>query len=436
MSNFDYSKTMMLKIDVGIPDNNGGCKVMNTFAQVLEKIKVIDALTFGTPKIVYLVGWQYNGHDDRYPAFFEVNEHVKFDNMTARESLLHLIAEAKQYHTTVSLHINLSDAYKQSELWQEYVDNDLILKKSSGALKPTGTWNSRTAYQVRFAAEVKSGYFKKRVDRLFELVPLSEIGTVHIDAFFVRRGKDTTIESEKAARRDMIKYFNSKGCDVTSEFIYREWKCGYRAFWGKCDTLGLIPAVWNLRMTQREYMKYHPTVLAGGTLTLELQVDKKLNYLFYENMHGEGVCSGEGWELKFLHDFAVQTVPYFYLNEQHCRKITGFGNGRTAHFSGGIETQINDKIIKADGKIVKRAETLMLPVRHLKNTYFAYSKEPCEMSFPFGYSAAIINQVTKDGLKEYTSVKVSGDLKLKFDADTAYLIKGTDTVSEKGSIIK
>src|SRR5574344_885355 len=101
-NNFDYSRTMMLKIDIGSPDNKGGCNLINTFSQVLEKIKIIDNITCGAPKIVYLVGWQYNGHDDRYPAFFEVNEHAKCDGMTAHESLMWLIEEAKKYHTTVS----------------------------------------------------------------------------------------------------------------------------------------------------------------------------------------------------------------------------------------------------------------------------------------------------------------------------------------------
>ncbi|NLA77700.1 MAG: hypothetical protein GX851_07750 [Clostridiales bacterium] len=421
--NFDYSKTMMLKIGIGSPDNKGGCNLINNFSDVLEKIKIIDAITCGAPKIVYLVGWQYNGHDDRYPAFFEVNEHARAFGMSARESLLHLIEEAKKYHTTVSLHINLSDIYKESELWQEYIDNDLVLRKANGSLKPTGTWNSRTAYQVRFAEEVKSGYYKKRVDKLFELVPLSQIGTVHVDAFFVRRGKGTSIKAEKAAWREMIKHFNSRGCDVTSEFIYREWKCGYRAFWGKNDTLGLIPAVWNLRMTQREYMKYHPSLLAGGTLTLDLQVDKKLQYLFYENMHGEGVCDGDEWWKRFLHDFALQTVPYFYLNAQHCKKITGIFDSRVAHFTGGIETRIKNREIRENGQTVKKAEALMLPISWLPGAYLAYSSAARTEDFPFPHSRATIFRVTPDGPKEEKTVLPNGRLSLEFDNDCAFLIK-------------
>ena len=59
----------------------------------------MDKRTVGIPKIVYLVGWQYNGHDSKYPAWFEVNERLKRpEDKTALESLKWLMKEA----TTVS----------------------------------------------------------------------------------------------------------------------------------------------------------------------------------------------------------------------------------------------------------------------------------------------------------------------------------------------
>jgi len=36
---------------------------------VLDRIRVIDALTRGIPKIMYLVGWQFQGHDSKYPSW-------------------------------------------------------------------------------------------------------------------------------------------------------------------------------------------------------------------------------------------------------------------------------------------------------------------------------------------------------------------------------
>jgi len=43
-------------------------KDVTTFADALELIKRIHRLTGGAPQVVYLVGWQYRGHDTGYPA--------------------------------------------------------------------------------------------------------------------------------------------------------------------------------------------------------------------------------------------------------------------------------------------------------------------------------------------------------------------------------
>ena len=116
--NHDYSRTWVTKIALAVPDRKGGCEVRVTFEQALEMIRQSDNLSLGVPKIVYLVGWQYNGHDDKYPAFFEVNEPLKRpQDATAEESLRWLMREARKYHTTVSLHINMVDAFEESPLW-------------------------------------------------------------------------------------------------------------------------------------------------------------------------------------------------------------------------------------------------------------------------------------------------------------------------------
>lgn len=423
---FDYSKTILMKLDIGIPDNRGGCRLFNTFAQALEKIRIADALTAHAPKIVYLVGWQYQGHDDKYPAFFEVNEAAKRpQDKTARDSLLWLMEEAKKYHTTVSLHINLSDAYPDSPLWEEYLRNDLILKNARGKPKVTGKWNDRTAYQVRFAAEYKSGYFQKRVDRLLELLPIAETGTIHVDAFFVRRGRATAIPEEKRYRRKMIAYFMQKGIDVTSEFIYRERNCGLRLHTGESDIIGLIPAIWNLRMTQKDYLRYPPQLLAGGRLNMDLQRDKGLQYLFYGNTHGEPCFNlpPEEWQAAFTKSFALGAVPYLFLNGHKLQKITGRGKKRTAFFADGVQTAIRSKTIRQNSRMFKEDETLCLPIHWQEGAWYAYSSTRCEQSFDLPASEIEISRICENGL-ERTERKTAenGRFRLCFDGKSGYLI--------------
>ena len=73
-----YDQSVVMKIFLAERTDEGkGCKVHLTFEQSLEVIERLDRITCGAPKIVYLVGWQYNGHDSKYPAWGEVNHRFR-----------------------------------------------------------------------------------------------------------------------------------------------------------------------------------------------------------------------------------------------------------------------------------------------------------------------------------------------------------------------
>jgi hypothetical protein len=63
----------------------------------LDAIRKIDNLTLGIPKIIFLVGWQFNGHDSGYPSWSVVNEHLKRpQDATALDSLKWLMVSARE----------------------------------------------------------------------------------------------------------------------------------------------------------------------------------------------------------------------------------------------------------------------------------------------------------------------------------------------------
>src|SRR2546427_9324255 len=73
-----YDQSLVMKIFLAERTDEGrACKVYLTFEQALEVIERLDRITCGAPKIVYLVGWQYNGHDSKYPAWGGVNHRLK-----------------------------------------------------------------------------------------------------------------------------------------------------------------------------------------------------------------------------------------------------------------------------------------------------------------------------------------------------------------------
>lgn len=401
---YDYTRTLMLKLDLAIPDPEMGCKVMCTFDQALEIVKQIDRMTPGYTKVLYLVGWQYNGHDDRYPEFFEVNGQLKSPgDATARDSLLRLVEEAQKYNTVISYHINISDAYQESALWPEYMANDLILLGRNGQPKVTGVWGGRNAYQVRLAQEWESGYFQKRVDRLLELLPIEEAGTIHIDAFFVRKGRHTPIAREKAARRKMIEYFNSRGVEVTSEFIYREQNSGLRLHWGPSDTIGLIPAFWNPVLSPREILKYPAARVGYGEQCTALTPYKSLEWLIYGNLHGEDILLDHekpAWAQQFLKRFITYTVPHYYLNQFQRQKVRGVGQSRRLCHSGGVVSCVDGHRIEQNGRVLKRGNDLCLPEVIRPNSYLAYSESGGEQTWYLAGKTANIRRLTPDGVSD------------------------------------
>lgn len=357
--NHDYSQTLVMKLGISHPDGKGGSNVLNDLDDALEIIKKTDKITFGVPKIIYLVGWQYNGHDDKYPAWFEVNKALKRkEDNSAEESLVWLMQEAKKYNTTISFHINMTDAYDNSPLWETYVDDDLISKKKNGKLKVIGKYNDKKAYQVNYKNEWESGYAQKRIDALLEMLPVKEAGTIHLDAWFARSspGHGESKKTEREYQRKIGQYWIDQGVDVTSEFII--------------DYLtGMIPYAWWFNQNLEKYLDIPATEYCGGMINKNLKGDKKLGLLFGTSMHGEDIFPAlnngnekPGWEEKFIHDFCMNSLPYFYLNRHDRIVVQGKGNKRIAKYSKGVEVHLADSSIWQNDVLLKKGGNILLPI--------------------------------------------------------------------------
>ena len=165
----DYHQTLVLKLFMGYdgelnePDPNNVIfqkedpSRLCTFAEALDVVKRVDHLTRGIPKIIYLVGWQRGGHDHLYPDWSIVNPKLKREeDATALESLRWLIREARAYNTTISLHINMVDAFEESPLWDTYIKNDIIARDVNGNLKSIWEYvKGHRAYHLSYTKELR-----------------------------------------------------------------------------------------------------------------------------------------------------------------------------------------------------------------------------------------------------------------------------------------
>lgn len=352
----DYSRTMVMKLDLSIPDGQGGTKVFCNFEKALDIIKKVNVITLSIPKIVYLVGWQFNGHDDKYPSWAEVNVALKRDeDETAAQSLRWLMEEAYNYNTTVSLHINMTDAYKDSPLWDTYVENDLISKNEDGSLKDIGTWNNKTAYQVFYKNEWEKGFAVKRIDELLNMLPIEKAGTIHIDAFFCRpsEGHNVKVEEEQEYRRKIFRYWRDRGIDVTSEFVYREAEID--------DLVGIQPMAWWFNQDEKDYMERPANLFCGGQINSDLPGDMSHEFLFGTNMHGEGHFSKDNWEQGFLKDFCLRTAIWYYLNSFDRKAVEEKNGNKVVGYSDGLSTVLPEKIIKHNDFILCEGENVFVP---------------------------------------------------------------------------
>jgi hypothetical protein len=323
--------------------DNGKNTVHLNAEQTLQVIASVDNLTLGIPKILYLVGWQYNGHDSKYPAFFEGNPAFKRAQDTdALESIRWLMREAKQYHTTVSLHINLFDAYEDSPLWETYVRNNIIARRKDGSLLG-GEWG----YPISYAQEWKTGFLQKRIDSLCAILPIQEAGTIHVDAFHTwpplpvqqpdgswkvdLEQKTTspflpfTPADETAAQEKIYTYFAAKGIDLTSEgadFLRLQAFEQYQSM-----------AWWYEGL--ENYLKWPASVYCGG------EDRSEWGKLFGTSMHIEQEAKKDPATLKAIKgEFSLKTLIWYYLNQHDRQYLVNSPDSKSVQFSGGLKTEL------------------------------------------------------------------------------------------------
>ncbi|TXK84406.1 NPCBM/NEW2 domain-containing protein [Paenibacillus sp. N3.4] len=340
-----YHQTLTMKMF--LCENNGTVRL--TFEQGLEAIKKIDQLTRGIPKIIYLVGWQYDGHDTGYPAFDVVNPKLKrAQDVKAEDSLSWLMDEAFKYNTTVSFHINMLDASPKSPLWQTYLDADVIAKETNGDLR-SYVWG----YPISYKREWEAGLTMQRIDKLLELFPVQRAGTIHIDAFhqnipgltagFISPFHGITSQEEAEYQKKIIRYFREKGIDVTAEFDKN-----YRVD----QLVGLQAMAWHIRWSNSEQYSMPPSLYIGGDGGYDL---------LGTGMLGEGTIKSDPNNLKgFLEEFSLKTLPWYYLNRlnrvsnQQGVKVT-FSNNVTSEKVG------SNIVIKQNGRVMQDGTDVFFP---------------------------------------------------------------------------
>ena len=384
----DYHQTLVLKLFLGMegepverlandPTFRKGHEVMCTFEDALEVIRKTDNVTRGIPKIIYLVGWQKGGHDHGYPAWDEVNARLKrAQDATALESLRWLIREGRKYNTTVSLHINMADAYKQSPLWDEYWAKDCIAKDENGQPYTLGiAVKGEDMYNVVYPKEWEAGLAQRRIDGLIKMIPeLIDGHTIHIDVFIANRDGGKPISPWHAkpengaltpdkyvdTQRMIFHYWRDRGFDVTGEGT------GWAHPPGE-HFVGLQPMAWWYSWNPMEI----PECLgARGRTERESDGD----FRFGSSMHGEEIWKSDKEKMPgFLGMFCRTTLPWYYLSRLERQKLE---NDALSYSDGVVaRNESGKRIIRKGDFILREDDDLFVPALWIeKKEIIAYSK--------------------------------------------------------------
>jgi hypothetical protein len=203
-----YQDTFLYKIFCDSP----GAKSYTTFDAALGVIRKVHELAPWLKQVVYLVGWQYRGHDTGYPATDQINP-----RLGGIEGLRRLATEAAQYNAILSYHDNFDDAYRDSPRW----DEALIARNSRGELQKGGVWAGGQSYILAFKKYAEKAGLA-RVRRTVGQMPLRD--SYHIDVLSaVPMRRDYNPQAPESTRDSLagktaiVREFNRLGVDVTSE---------------------------------------------------------------------------------------------------------------------------------------------------------------------------------------------------------------------------
>ncbi|NJD02930.1 MAG: hypothetical protein FIA99_10145 [Ruminiclostridium sp.] len=364
----DYTKNIVMKLRVAsvTPNTNPpyeSTTVHYTFEQTLDLIKQVDKLTDGAPKIIYLVGWQFSGHDSKYPSWAQVNPSLKrAQDANGWDSLRWLMGEAKKYNTTVSLHINMLDAYQNSPDWSKYYNNDLLSRNADGTRIQRYTWDGGPAYWVNYKKEWDLGFAKSRIDDLIAQLP-ADLHTIHIDVFASFNespfhGTYAWSDTIEGTQRQILRYWRDKGYDVTNEYLSNT----------SDHFLGLRPAMWWTDLGESEHLSVPASLLAAVVYP---DSSAYLRYLFGNGVHGEELFGnyGDFYEgstavTNFKRQFGNGFMQLQYLNPLTRQSITGSTEAtKVATFSDGVQTSVANHRMQRNGVDLKYNDDSFIPVR-------------------------------------------------------------------------
>jgi hypothetical protein len=388
-------------------------------AQSKQIIDYIKNITDGVPQIIYIVGWQYDGHDTGYPAFDQLNP-----RMGTSEELYALSKYCDSLGSVLSIHNNMCDAYKGNK----YFSSDIMATDYDGSPMFWEIFHD-SAFHVSHYKDVKTGMIYKRLDELFKIFPIHR--SIHFDAMRVTNcnpewEKDTigVLEEYYLGLKPIAEWFRQKGVLITTETQNGN----------PVDLSPLVVGMWtNFRLIPEYRQIYHGKIVAGGIPEGEApfrelcgsgnSITQDISYKPFKGLLDYQTHKAHLKEVIYLSSLLYQ----FFLTKEML-EVDRNESGFRIRFSDNV-LSVYDKAtdhLKVTWKDVVIAEDdeRFIPTH---GGIYAYSRNGADREWllPEGFRNVKLNvlELTGTGKKEFTAYSVSDNkIRLKLAANQSVKI--------------
>jgi hypothetical protein len=399
-----YRETLIYKIYL---DDLNCLAPLSTFDDVLATVERVHRVSGGIRQVVYLVGWQKDGHDASFPDPQEVNARCG-----GAKGLQALVKRAAKFNATVSVHTNVSDSYVTDPGY----DPELLSRDIDG--KPFVWFNNalrhQPVYSVNLTLAVENGAATRWIEHNLELSGAME--TIHLDAFrpwseaWLPNG--IHIDSECESQRGLLairRLFEQRGIDVTAE--------------------GWTPRIASWSWFLPDWRMRFPTVMAHGRWSGFVRYSG--GFLRSGFVEGDGL--GSGWMMDernpndpnaLVRDFYTRWMYFQILSRKKMTSLTigEWDSSVEAHYqddtyvwAGGSP---NNLLARYEGIEIARGRSRFLPWRSDEIYFYSPVGGPQEWALPIDFpstklSVTALYDGSESGLKPVTARGRT----IRFDAD-------------------
>ena len=412
-----------------------------TLDQALALIRRIHDYSGGLHQVVYLVGWQFDGHDSKYPDWSEVGPQCRSslsdDPLT---SLRLAMQEARKYNADLSLHVNMNDAYTNAPSWKTYEANDLFCRHKDGGIVRGGRWGGEWSYRISHVKEFRKGFAQKRILGLLEMLPdLKRSGTIHIDALFGQKSDYEGVSALDDFRAivDIVDFWHAQGVDVTTEFL------------GRRDQVGVFPMCYHLNMDEQMHLEIPPEVLCGGDDAWNTRhgsdyYDNRRAWMgvvptpgsAYEEAWGVGSTRGDlnGGLLRDPHGLVARLFRtaflFCYYNRSRAVRHWADAEHYVVERADGVVADVRKAdrhlTVTDNGRLVLDGGDCLLDLPHGGGTLLAFSEKGCDRVFTLPKAHADAKLLKGTRWPEGTAVELSvvdGQVKVVLPARSSLTLR-------------